>query len=96
MFKTPVISGSKKYVIVTQKKVREDTSHMAIDAPKTWCYFLISNIFLKGKAQATKMHQIFLCLELEIIHMHYIKLGLVGFIKNHFSLFLLHSTEHQS
>ena len=38
MFKTPILSDSKKYVIVTQKKIREDTSHIAIDAPKTWNY----------------------------------------------------------
>ena len=38
MFKTPILSNSKKYVIVTQKKIREDTSHIAIDAPKTWNY----------------------------------------------------------
>ncbi len=38
MFKKPILSDSKKYVIVTQKKIREDTSHIAIDAPKTWNY----------------------------------------------------------
>lgn len=38
MFKSPIISDSGKYVIVTQKKVREDTSHIAIDSPKTWAY----------------------------------------------------------
>lgn len=38
MFKAPIISVSNKYVIVTQKKVREDTSHIASDAPKTWQY----------------------------------------------------------
>ena len=38
MFKSPLISDSSKYVIVTQKKVREDTSHIAFDAPKTWQY----------------------------------------------------------
>ncbi len=38
MFKSPIIIDSEKYVIVTQKKVREDTSHIAIDAPKTWRY----------------------------------------------------------
>lgn len=38
MFKSPLIFDSRKYVIVTQKKIREDTSHIAVDAPKTWHY----------------------------------------------------------
>lgn len=38
MFKAPVVDSFKRYVIVTQKKVREDTSHIANDAPKTWAY----------------------------------------------------------
>ena len=38
MFKTPVVDSFGKYVIVTQKKVREDTSHIEIDAPETWRY----------------------------------------------------------
>lgn len=38
MFKAPVIDNFKKYVIVTQKKVREDTTHIETDAPKTWAY----------------------------------------------------------
>ena len=38
MFKAPVVYNFKKYVIVTQKKVREDTAHIERDAPKTWAY----------------------------------------------------------
>ena len=38
MFKSPVINSFNKFVIVTQKKVREDTSHIEVDAPKTWNY----------------------------------------------------------
>lgn len=38
MFKAPVAASFKRYVIVTQKKVREDTSHITNDAPKTWAY----------------------------------------------------------
>lgn len=55
MFKFPVITGSDKYVIVTQKKVREDTSHIAIDSPKTW-YYLNSHkeYFLKRKSSIYK------------------------------------------
>ncbi len=38
MFKTPVIHRFSKYVIVTQKKTREDTEHLKQDVPKTWDY----------------------------------------------------------
>lgn len=38
MFKTPVIHSFCKYVIVTQKKAREETGHLEQDAPKTWEY----------------------------------------------------------
>lgn len=38
MFKSAIISGSEKYVIVTQKRIRENTAHIEIDAPKTWQY----------------------------------------------------------
>lgn len=55
MFKTPIISNSNKYVIVTQKKVREDTSHIAIDAPKTWHYLEShKEYFLKRKSTIYK------------------------------------------
>ncbi|MCI8549701.1 MAG: methyltransferase [Lachnospiraceae bacterium] len=38
MFKAPVIHSFTKYVIVTQRKVREETGHLKYDAPKTWNY----------------------------------------------------------
>lgn len=38
MFKTPVISAFSRYVIVTQKKIREDTSQIEYIAPDTWKY----------------------------------------------------------
>lgn len=38
MFKSAIIDSSDKYVIVTQKAIKEDTSHIEIDAPKTWKY----------------------------------------------------------
>lgn len=40
MFKSPVINCFEKYVIVTQKKVKEDTSHIKLECPKTWEYLL--------------------------------------------------------
>ncbi len=38
MFKTPIINSFKKFVIVTQKKVREETNHIEFDSPQTWNY----------------------------------------------------------
>lgn len=38
MFKAPVIHSFSKYVIVTQKKAREQTDHLEYDVPKTWQY----------------------------------------------------------
>jgi len=38
MFKMPIITDFKKYVIVTQKKVREETLHIQQDFPKAWIY----------------------------------------------------------
>ncbi len=55
MFKLPIISDSNKYVIVTQKKIRENTSHIAIDAPKTWHYLEShKDYFLKRKSAIYK------------------------------------------
>ena len=45
MFKTPVIHSFSKYVLVTQKKVREETGHLERELPQTWAY-LNSNIDL--------------------------------------------------
>lgn len=38
MFKDPVIHSFSKYVIVTQKKAREETKHLEQELPKTWRY----------------------------------------------------------
>ena len=38
MFKAPVIHSFSKYVIVTQKKAREETGHLEQELPKTWEY----------------------------------------------------------
>lgn len=55
MFKSPVINDFKKYVIVTQKKVKEDTLHLQRDAPKTWNYLMNhKEYFLKRKSSIYK------------------------------------------
>ncbi len=38
MFKTPVLHNFSKYVIVTQRKIREETGHLEYEVPKTWKY----------------------------------------------------------
>ncbi|MBQ7680984.1 MAG: hypothetical protein IJT31_02075 [Oscillibacter sp.] len=38
MFKSPVVNRFSKFVIVTQRKPREDTGHIALEAPETWAY----------------------------------------------------------
>lgn len=45
MFKAPIIHSFTKYVIVTQKKAREETGHLEQELPKTWGY-LCDNIEL--------------------------------------------------
>ena len=38
MFKAPIIHSFSKYVIVTQRKAREETAHLKKEVPKTWDY----------------------------------------------------------
>lgn len=38
MFKKPIIHDFSKFVIVTQKKIREETAHIKTNFPKTWEY----------------------------------------------------------
>ncbi|WP_405293040.1 hypothetical protein [Methanobrevibacter sp.] len=36
--KKPIIKDSSKYVIITQKKIKQDTTYIKKEAPKTWNY----------------------------------------------------------
>ena len=45
MFKTPIIHNFSRFVIITQKKAREETRHLELELPKTWKY-LNDNISL--------------------------------------------------
>lgn len=38
MFKTPILHSFSKFVIVTQRKAREETGHLEYEVPKTWKY----------------------------------------------------------
>lgn len=55
MFKAPIIRSFSKYVIVTQKKVREETGHLEHDVPKTWKY-LNDNIELFKNRKSSIYH----------------------------------------
>ena len=52
MFKTPVIHNFSKYVIVTQKRVREKTEYLEQKVPKTWKY-LNDNLTLFEKRKSS-------------------------------------------
>ena len=49
MFKSPVIQDYSKYVLVTQQKIGEDTSHIAKDAPRTWSYLTAHRDFFERR-----------------------------------------------
>lgn len=36
--KKPIVNETSKYIIITQEKIKQDTSHIANDAPKAWKY----------------------------------------------------------
>ena len=87
MFKSPIINAFTKYVIVTQKKVREDTSHIAFDAPKTWAY-LISHkeYFAKRKSSIYKNAPDYSMFGIGDYSYGQYKVGISGFYKNLFSI----------
>ena len=49
MFKAPIIHNFSKYVIVTQRKAREETDHLRYDVPKTWEYLNDNIELFKGR-----------------------------------------------
>lgn len=49
MFKKPIIHDFSKFVIVTQKKVRESTEHLEQEVPKTWKYLNDNIQFFKNR-----------------------------------------------
>ncbi|MCD7747075.1 MAG: methyltransferase [Firmicutes bacterium] len=55
MFKAPVIHSFSKYVIVTQKKAREETKHIECELPKTWAY-LNNNIGMFERRKSSIYH----------------------------------------
>ena len=82
MFKTPVVDSFGKYVIVTQKKVREDTSHIEIDAPETWRYLTShKEYFSKRKSSIYKGAPDFSMFGIGDYSYSKYKVGISGFYK---------------
>lgn len=83
MFKSPVVDNFKKYVIVTQKKVKEDTSHIRRDAPKTWNYLMAhKEYFLKRKSSIYKGSPDFSMFGIGDYSYAQYKVGVSGFYKH--------------
>ena len=82
MFKYPIINKFTKYVIVTQQKVKEDTTHISKDAPKTWKY-LVENkhYFDKRKSSIYKGAPEFSIFGIGNYSYEEYKVGVSGFYK---------------
>ena len=82
MFKSPVIHSFSKYVIVTQRKTREETKHLERDVPKTWEY-LNDNVelFESRKSSIYKGAPIFSMFGVGDYSYSKYKVGVSGFYK---------------
>lgn len=68
MFKAPVISSFSKYVIVTQRKAREETASLEQKLPQTWAYLSRNKeLFEKRKVPFTVVHRRSQCLAWAVI-----------------------------
>lgn len=82
MFKSPIINSFEKYVIVTQKKVREDTAHIEKKAPKTWKYLnKNAEYFVKRKSSVYKGSPPFSMFGIGDYSFAKYKVGVSGFYK---------------
>ena len=96
MFKVPILNDFSKFVIVTQKKIRDDTAHLEFDAPKTWEYLKAhQEYFLKRKSSIYKNAPPFSMFGVGDYAFAKYKVGLSGFYKK--PLFsLLVAKDHQA
>lgn len=93
MFKSAVIDNSDRYVIVTQKVIKEDTSHIKADAPKTWDYLSAHRgFFQKRKSSIYKNAPDYAMFGVGEYSYASYKVGVSGFYKK--PLFSLLSTEN--
>ena len=96
MFKVPILNDFSKFVIVTQKKIRDDTAHLEFDTPKTWEYLKAhQEYFLKRKSSIYKNAPPFSMFGVGDYAFAKYKVGLSGFYKK--ALFsLLVAKDHQA
>lgn len=82
MFKSPVIDSFNKYVIVTQKKLHENTSHIEVEAPNTWNYLTThKDYFTKRKSSIYNGAPEFSMFGIGDYSFSKYKVGLSGFYK---------------
>lgn len=95
MFKRPVIHSFSKFVIVTQKKAREETIHLKQEVPQTWKY-LNDNIklFERRKSSIYRGAPLFSMFGVGDYSYSKYKVGISGFYKK--PLFcVLYSDDHK-
>lgn len=93
MFKSAIIDNSDRYVIVTQKAIKEDTSHIKTDAPKTWDYLSAhKGFFEKRKSSIYKNAPDYAMFGVGEYSYASYKVGISGFYKKPF--FSLLSSEN--
>lgn len=95
MFKKPIINTFSKYVLVTQKKIREETAYIEKLAPKTWKY-LTNNVEFFNKRKSFIYHNApqFSMFGIGDYSYSQFKVGLSGFYKKPF-FSLLYSSKNK-
>lgn len=83
MFKSPIVSSFSRYVIVTQRKVRESTEHLQHDVPKTYAYLQEHlEYFMRRKSSVYKDAPAFSMFGVGEYSYYRYKVGISGFYKN--------------
>lgn len=85
MYKTPIINTFSKYVLVTQKRVKEETAYIKYTAPETW-HYLNEHIeyFNKRKSSIYKGAPQFAMFGIGDYSYSQFKVGVSGFYKTPF------------
>lgn len=94
MFKSPIINSFSKYVIVTQKKIKEDTSYIEKIYPLTWKYLDDNNSFFnKRKSSIYKRSPKFSMFGVGGYSYSRYKVGISGFYKTPLFSLLVSNTK---
>ena len=90
MFKKPIIDFFSKYVIVTQKNVREDTTYIKLNFPLTWNYLNCNKgLFDRRKSSIYRDSPPFSIFGIGSYSYSQYKVGVSGFYKDPFFSVLL-------